>query len=182
MAPEQATGQAVHPLSDMFAAGVVFYEFLTLQKPFVGRTLHSVLYQIISEHPLPVLTLNPDVPARLASIVHRMLEKEPERRFDSMGEVATRVRAIHAAYRRSRSRSALPQGAGTEPAEASSEEHRRRLRDHLTRGQDHLGAGRIDQAIAEMDEALVLDPQCVEAVELIWRARHASGETATGAR
>jgi serine/threonine-protein kinase len=176
MAPEQATGQAVHPLSDMFAAGVVFYEFLTLQKPFVGRTLHSVLYQIISEHPSPVLTLNPDVPARLASIVHRMLEKEPERRFESMAEVAQRVRVIHAAYRRSRSRSALPVESGPDPDDPSPEEHRRRIRGHLTRGQEHLSAGQVERAIAEMDEALVLDPHCTEALELIWRARHARGE------
>jgi serine/threonine-protein kinase len=177
MAPEQATGQQVTPRSDMFSAGVVFYEFLTLQKPFVGRTLHSVLYQIISESPAPVLTLNPDVPARLAAIIHRMLEKDGARRFDSLSEVSQQVRQIHAAYRRSRGRSALPAAAAAPTDEGSSaEEQRRQVRGHLTRGQELLAAGRIEQAVAEMDEALVLDPQCVEALELIWRARHSRDE------
>jgi hypothetical protein len=105
-----------------------------------------------------------------------MLEKEPARRFESMAAVAQRVRAIHAAYRRSRSRSALPVETGSDPDEPSAEEHRRRIRGHLTRGQEHLAAGQIEKAVAEMDEALVLDPQCVEALELIWRARHTRGD------
>jgi len=74
MCPEQAMGKTVNPRSDIFSAGAVFYEFLTLQKPFIGKTLHSVLYQILSEKQTPVLTLNPEIPARLAELVSRMLD------------------------------------------------------------------------------------------------------------
>src|SRR5262245_38655347 len=105
MSPEQAMGKTVDPRSDIFSAGGVFYEFLTLQKPFKGKTLHSVLYQFISEEPDPVLTLNPDVPARLAAVVHKMLQKDPAKRYATMEDVSRDVEKIHDALRRSHSRS-----------------------------------------------------------------------------
>ena len=81
MAPEQATGKGVDRRSDIFSAGAVFYEFLTLEKPFKGKTLHAVLYQIIQEDPDPLLTVNPEVPVRLAALVHGMLRKDPDQRY-----------------------------------------------------------------------------------------------------
>jgi serine/threonine protein kinase len=174
MAPEQAVGKTVAPSSDMFSAGAVFYEFLTLQKPFSGKTLHAVLYQIISEHPTPVLTANPDVPARLAAVVHRMLEKESSRRFDSMEQVAEAIREIHIALRRSRSRSAAPfDPDGDAP---TPEEARRRVRGHVTRGRESFLEDRLEEAVSEMHEALALDPTCAEAHEVLWRARHVTAQ------
>jgi serine/threonine-protein kinase len=165
MSPEQATGRPLDHRTDIFSAGAVFYAFLTLQKPFKGKTLHSVLYQIISQEPDPVLTLNPEVPARLALVVHRMLSKDPERRYSSFEEVGREVQTIHAALRRSRSRSALP--LASPPL---SEEGRSRVRDHLTRGRAHLEASRWAAVLAEMKDALALDPECGEAAEMLWAA------------
>ena len=62
MAPEQAMGKLVDRRSDVFSSGSVFYEFLTGEKPFKGKTLHAVLFQIIQEEPDPLLTLNPELP------------------------------------------------------------------------------------------------------------------------
>src|SRR5947208_765953 len=87
MSPEQAMGKAVDRRSDVFSAGSVFYEFLTMEKPFKGKTLHAVLFQIIQEQPDPVLTLNPELPTRLAALVHHMLVKDPDKRYQSMDEV-----------------------------------------------------------------------------------------------
>jgi serine/threonine-protein kinase len=169
MSPEQAMGKTVDPRSDIFSAGGVFYEFLTLQKPFKGKTLHSVLYQIISEEPDPVLTLNPDVPARLAAVVHKMLHKAPERRYASMDDVGRDIREIHVALRRSRSRSAVPQKTPV-PSPSASEDVRGRVRDHVSRGKAHYQAGQHAKALFEMKEALALDPACAEAAEILWRA------------
>jgi serine/threonine-protein kinase len=169
MSPEQAMGKEskeVDQRSDIFSAGAVFYEFLTGRKPFSGRTLHGVLFQIVSEDPDPILTLNPEVPARLARVAHRMLEKDPERRYPSMDEVAAELWAIHGALRRSRSRSALP--PREDRLEEQSEEARSRAREHLARGRAHLAAGRATKAADEMSEALVLDPDCREAAEALW--------------
>jgi serine/threonine protein kinase len=171
MSPEQAKGKTLDHRTDIFSAGAVFYEFLTLQKPFKGKTLHSVLYQIISEEPEPALTLNPELPARLALVVHRMLRKDPDRRYPSLEEAGRDVQKIHAALRRSRSRSALP--AASSPL---SDEMRTRVRDHLTRGRGHLEASNWAAAVKEMREALAIDPDCPEAAEMLWGAGRKLGE------
>jgi serine/threonine protein kinase len=165
MAPEQATGKGVDHRSDIFSAGAVFYEFLTLEKPFKGKTLPAVLYQIIQEEPDPLLTVNPEVPVRLAAVVHGMLRKDPARRYASLDDVCRELSGIHDALRRSRSRSALylPSGPPTEEARAV-------VRDHVGRSRAHLEAGRNAQAIREAAEALATDPASEEAAEITWRA------------
>jgi len=165
MSPEQAMGKAVDPRSDVFSAGSVFYEFLTMEKPFKGRTLHGVLYQIVSEEPDPILTLAPELPARLTAVIHRMLRKDPDKRYASMEEVGRDLQQIHSALRRSRSRSARPV-----PAAAPTEDVRGRVREHVTRGRTHFEAGRLAKALAEMNEAVALEPDCEEALEVLWRA------------
>ena len=95
MSPEQATGKPIDQRTDIFSAGAVFYEFLCHEKPFQGKTLHGVLFQIISEEPDALLTLNPELPSRLAAVVHRMLRKDPDERYQALPEVARDLRQIH---------------------------------------------------------------------------------------
>jgi hypothetical protein len=137
---------------------------LSLSKPFKGKTLHSVLYQILSEEPEPLLSLAPDLPARLAAVVHGMLRKDPEKRYPSMERVAQDLQEIHFALRRSRGRSALPL-----PAPALTEELRAQVRERVARGRAHQEAGEAGPARRELDEALALDPGAEEAAELLWR-------------
>jgi len=146
--------------SDTFSSGAVFYEFLTLQKPFKGKTLHSVLYQIISEDPDAVLTLNPEVPARLAFLVHRMLRKDPAKRPPAMGEVEKELRDLALLLRRS-----LGPAAPLPP-----EEQRSRFKDALQRARNHLEAKHFGQARREARVALALEPESEEAAELHWRS------------
>jgi eukaryotic-like serine/threonine-protein kinase len=170
MSPEQAMGKTVDSRSDIFSAGGVFYEFLTFRKPFKGKTLHSVLYQIISEEPEPVLTLNPDVPARLASIVHKMLRKDPARRYPTMEDVAKDLDGIYDALRRSHSRSAIPLRPPAGGGAGVSEDSRMRVRDLVARGRAHYDGGQYAKALFDMKEALALDPASAEAAEILWRA------------
>jgi hypothetical protein len=178
MSPEQAMGRVADHRSDTFAAGGVFYEFLAGMKPFRGKTLHSVLYQILSEEPDSLLTLHPRLPARLAALVHGMLRKEPDRR-PSMDDVSRELDAVHGALRRSRGRSAF---MGTAPAGPVTEEVRARVRDHVTSGRAHGEGGRAEAAAAEFGEALALDPACEEAAEGVWRAVKARLGAADGQR
>jgi serine/threonine protein kinase len=165
MSPEQAMGRTVTARSDQFAAGAVFYEFLSGTKPFRGKSLHSVLYQILSEEPEPLLTLNPHLPLRLVMVVQGMMRKDPEKRFASMEDVRRELADIHSALRRTQGRSATSQG----PA-VVAEEARPRVRDHVSAGRAHFEAGRLTRAMAELSSALALEPLNEEAAELVWRA------------
>ena len=172
MSPEQAMGRSVTHRSDQFAAGAVFYEFLSGRKPFRGKSLHSVLYQILSEEPEPLLSLNPRLPARLAAVVHGMMRKDPERRYPSMEDVRRELSDIYLALRRSQGRSALPQ-----PQAIAPEEARPRVRDHLAAARGHVEGGRPGRAMMELAAALALEPGNDEAAEQLWaaiRARHAA--------
>ena len=164
MSPEQAMGRNVDHRSDMFSAGAVFYEFLGFAKPFRGKTLHSVLYQILSEEPEPLLSLNPRMPARLAAIVHGMLRKDPDKRYESMDAVRRALLEVHAALRRSHGRSSV-----TPPGATVTEEVRARVRELVTLGRAHLDGGRPEQATADLNHAMALDPACEEAAETLWR-------------
>ncbi|HET8648164.1 MAG TPA: protein kinase, partial [Vicinamibacteria bacterium] len=175
MSPEQAMGRSVTHRSDQFAAGAVFYEFLTGSKPFRGKSLHSVLYQILSEEPEPVLALNPSLPVRLAAVVHGMMRKDPERRDPSMEDVRRELSEVHVALRRSQGRSALPH-----PPAPAAEEARGRVRDHVAAARAHLEAGRLARASAELGAALALDPFSEDAAEQAWQVVRA-GEAARAA-
>jgi serine/threonine protein kinase len=170
MSPEQASGREIDERSDMFSTGSVFYELLTLEKPFYGKTLHSVLYQILSHKETPMLTQNPDLPARLAVIVHSMLEKTPERRPASMEAVARSLEEVQGSLRGSGSRPGFARRRGAGPA-ALSDDARNRVREHQRRGRVHFDAGDFKQAVNEMRQALALDPTCEEAAELLWRSQ-----------
>ncbi len=165
MAPEQASGQGSDHRTDLFSVGSVLYEFLTLQKPFKGRTLHAVLYQIIQSAPDPILTLNPEVPARVALLVHRMLEKDPDKRPQGLDEVARELRVLHAGLRRSGGRSVLPAPGPT----GSPEERRAALRERQQRARASWTGGREGEALAQLESALALEPEDEETWEMLWQ-------------
>jgi len=88
MSPEQTRGDDVGPQSDVFSLGVVAYELLAGRRPFEGRNYAEVVGRIQSDAPEAIYLVEPNVNARLAHIVHAMLEKEPGRRYESVGRVA----------------------------------------------------------------------------------------------
>jgi eukaryotic-like serine/threonine-protein kinase len=94
MAPEQPAGKPADHRSDIFSAGIVLYELMTFRRPFSGKTVPAVLYDILTREPDPVLTLNPEVPTRLARLIHRMLAKDPEARPQSLLEVRAEIMSI----------------------------------------------------------------------------------------
>jgi serine/threonine-protein kinase len=180
MSPEQAMGRSVTHRSDQFAAGAVFYEFLSGRKPFQGKTLHAVLYQILSEEPEPLLSMTPRLPARLAAVVSGMMRKDPERRYASLDDVRRELLEIYQALRRTQGRSALPQ-----PGAPPTDDARPRVRDHMAAARGHLQGGRPAKAQSELASALALDPGNEDAAEQLWvtiRARHAARQGADPAR
>jgi serine/threonine-protein kinase len=83
MSPEQAMGREIDGRSDIFSLGAVLYEMLTGQYAFDGDSLPAIVYRVIHEAPEPAASLRPQLPAALASLLARMLDKNPQLRPDA---------------------------------------------------------------------------------------------------
>ncbi|MFE6052133.1 protein kinase [Kitasatospora sp. NPDC056446] len=86
LSPEQALGKPVDHRSDLYAAGCMLYELLTLRPPFTGDTPLSVVYQHVQDMPVPPSQANGRVPAGLDPLVLRSLAKNPDDRFQDADE------------------------------------------------------------------------------------------------
>jgi predicted Ser/Thr protein kinase len=91
MSPEQVLGNPVGPRADLFAAGVILYQFLTGQRPFTGGAA-AVQHKIVHSPVTPPSTLNPALPGAFDRIIAKALAKEPEDRYDSAVAFAADLR------------------------------------------------------------------------------------------
>jgi Tol biopolymer transport system component len=88
MSPEQASGDSnVDHRADLYALGLVAYEMLAGHTPFRAATAQALVAAHMTQEPPPLVQARPSVPAALAAIVHRCLEKRPADRFDSATEL-----------------------------------------------------------------------------------------------
>jgi serine/threonine protein kinase len=87
MAPEQAEGKSVDGRADIYALGLILYEVFTGKPAFTGDTPISIVLKQISEAPLPPREIEPFIPPRLEASILRCLAKNPEERFQSVGEL-----------------------------------------------------------------------------------------------
>lgn len=88
MSPEQAMGKLVDGRSDLYALGVVMYEALVGFPPFDGADAFSVGYKHVHEKPVELVEIDSRLPAALATIVMRCLEKAPDDRYARGTELA----------------------------------------------------------------------------------------------
>ena len=116
VAPEQVRGEAVDGRADVYALGCVLYELLAGQVPFRRDDDIAKLWAHISDPAPSPLELAPDTPRALAAVTERCMEKDPDDRFPTSGELGraalaavpgtgdTGARARLAAGRRGRAR------------------------------------------------------------------------------
>ena len=89
MSPEQMqSSRDVDARTDIWALGVVLYEFLSGRVPFTGNTMAEIIIQVATHSPASVRALRPDLPKGLEGVVHRCLEKDRGRRYRHIGELA----------------------------------------------------------------------------------------------
>ncbi|HEY7058356.1 MAG TPA: protein kinase, partial [Vicinamibacterales bacterium] len=93
MAPEQLEGKDADHRTDIFAFGCVLYEMLAGRKAFEGPSAITVIAAITSSEPPPVPVLTSADPA-LDHVLRRCLEKDPERRWQNIADVAGELRWI----------------------------------------------------------------------------------------
>jgi serine/threonine-protein kinase len=94
MSPEALTGRPVTASADIFSLGVTFYEMLSGRNPFRAGDASATANRIISETP-PALDAGPTrVPAEVAAIVTRMIEKDPSLRYRNAAELRTKLEVV----------------------------------------------------------------------------------------
>jgi predicted Ser/Thr protein kinase len=93
LAPEQASGKPVSPATDVYSLGVVLWELLAGDVPFVGENFVAVALRHVNEPPPSLRERRPDVTPRLEAAVDRALAKDPGRRFPSMAAFAKELGA-----------------------------------------------------------------------------------------
>jgi eukaryotic-like serine/threonine-protein kinase len=81
LAPEQAAGEQVGPPADIYALGVVTYQFLSGRLPYEAQSLTELALKQMREIPPPLDELNPDVTPQLAVAVDRALALDPRDRY-----------------------------------------------------------------------------------------------------
>src|SRR5260370_19024799 len=87
MAPEQAAGKAIDGRVDIYSVGAIMYEMLIGDPPHHGANVMEILAKKATEAPTLPHELNPDVPEALEEVVMHCLEREPDRRPQTMGAV-----------------------------------------------------------------------------------------------
>lgn len=94
MSPEQAWGRTVDARSDIFSLGALLFEMLTGERLFAGDNEISVLEAVRECHLRSPEEINPGLPEGLETVAFRALEKEPEDRYESAGDMHSELEAI----------------------------------------------------------------------------------------
>src|SRR5688572_30436509 len=98
LAPEQPLGKPIDGRSDIYSLGIMFYEMLAGRPPFHDENSITLIFKHINEPPQPLNAQAPELDPELCFIVHKMIEKSVENRYQSAAEVVEALQKLKDIY------------------------------------------------------------------------------------
>jgi serine/threonine-protein kinase len=129
MSPEQCKGQAVDFRSDMYSLGCTFFQALTGKPPFEGDTAFTLMSKHISALVPAIPSLAANVPERFCNIIYTMMEKNPDKRFQSYEHLLSVLEAAREG--RAAGFTAMVVEEGAPPSDQLAADQRRKKRLYL---------------------------------------------------
>ncbi len=145
MSPQLLRGERADAQADIWALGVMLYELVAYQRPFLGDNPAALMWAIISQQPKPLREVAPGCPAELEEAVGKMLEKESALRLQTMEDVLLELDPLHKRLQKDR------------------------LGELVAQSQQLIQSNDLQRAQSLLREALHLDSSNVEAKTLLDR-------------
>lgn len=98
MSPEQVRGEPLDARSDAFSFGTVLYEMVTGRRPYPGESAAEQMAAVLSTDPAPIARYAPDTPPELQRIISKCLERTPDRRYQTLRDVATDLEMLRRSF------------------------------------------------------------------------------------
>jgi len=92
MSPEQFSGLKVDGRSDLFSAGVILYELLAEERPFVGSSITSIMHSVVNLQPRVPSKVNTRISTEFDGVIKKALAKNPDKRYQTAEEFASALR------------------------------------------------------------------------------------------
>ncbi len=119
MSPEQVVGSEVDGRTDQFSLGIILYQLLTGEKPFVGDSVTAISYQVVNVDPPPPTKLNPTLRPPFDRIVRKALAKSASDRYARCQDMTSELRAAVDEWRQSAEQSTPPTLVSRDSARAA---------------------------------------------------------------